>query len=772
MSLKVWLPLDGDLRNLGCSDVTITNGGTIDNNGKIGKCYKNVNAILTNLGGIKVYPMTICFWMKTADASSTWQQIFMIDNESNSQIHGIYVADSARIKYEYNPSLNVNNAAPTTWHHYCFIINSGNSTAYYDGTLMATSTETVTADIIGRLRIGTGANIYLNDMRIYDHCLSAAEVHEIAQGLILHYKLDGFMGGVGENLLMNSRTFGTGWSGVGTTTQNAYENNFAVKYYDYSSGTNNYADAVVYSNVTTVQPGETYTGSFWAKADTSSSLFCYFYNNTSGVVQVSSIKRSNGTTGSGSDGNSSFTIDNVWRKYWVTWTFGSSGTAALKTFIVCRLLKGSSGISITKVKLEKGDKATEWVPHINELGINTTKIEDSSGYGHNATLTNTLLTANTPRYSIATTFDGTNYGNIQSTVVEGSHLSSEYTWAGWIYRDYTDATARYLYNGITKIYLNTNFSTRMQWNHSKSDGTSSTNTSDMGIIIPYREWTHLVWTFKDGYLKIYINGEYKNYSDRTGTGQFIKGYTNQMIGTNTSSSGQWIGNISDMRIYTTALLDNDIKLLYNMGSRIDNLGGVHSFELEEKDNNLLAGTLITSAYNNKVNPYNRYNSNGEMYFDTNTTSAGSDYISINPINHTYYYDFDISLNAGNKFYIGFERYDADKTSRSNNATIYICDTRPTEDINHKHIFGTVDLSTDGVNPCAFIALRILNGWTGTTSGVVGIATIHSMSLREVSTIQNPKLYKNGILLTDEFKEYQKASFYKNGFVEATEFIEI
>jgi hypothetical protein len=41
MSLQVWLPLNGDLHNQGLNqDLTISNhNATINNNGKIGKCY-------------------------------------------------------------------------------------------------------------------------------------------------------------------------------------------------------------------------------------------------------------------------------------------------------------------------------------------------------------------------------------------------------------------------------------------------------------------------------------------------------------------------------------------------------------------------------------------------------------------------------------------------------------------------------------------------------------------------------------------------------------
>jgi hypothetical protein len=40
MALRIWLPLNGSLENIGISDVTVTNNGaTVDTAGKIGQCY-------------------------------------------------------------------------------------------------------------------------------------------------------------------------------------------------------------------------------------------------------------------------------------------------------------------------------------------------------------------------------------------------------------------------------------------------------------------------------------------------------------------------------------------------------------------------------------------------------------------------------------------------------------------------------------------------------------------------------------------------------------
>lgn len=49
----------------------------------------------------------------------------------------------------------------------------------------------------------------INDVRIYDHCLSPKEVKEISQALIIHYRLNGAYGGVGENLAYGTNTANT-----------------------------------------------------------------------------------------------------------------------------------------------------------------------------------------------------------------------------------------------------------------------------------------------------------------------------------------------------------------------------------------------------------------------------------------------------------------------------------------------------------------------------------------------------------------------------------
>jgi hypothetical protein len=805
MSLKVWLPLDGDLRNLGTSNYEISTfrgTETYNNNGKIGKCFysNGVNTlkiinIVPDIYNYSAYSLSAWCCVEAQNTTHSGTAIISAGNWNNQLLNlsmsnwssdhytklRISGTDWSRA-YNYNFYKNI-------WYHIVVCDDGQHTYAYVNGNLIGDTLESFLPNsIVGNDMCIGGATYYngmqffgkINDVRIYDHCLSAAEVKEIAQGLVLHYKLDGPMGGANFNLGNYSRLLNgasasvtnSNWSKRGASTLVSSDNinkvNCTAAWQGFS----------LYANNLNLQVGTNYTISCYGytNSETNTNAGISFYPmmyNSSGTRDTTSKMPISVMGGSFTDANSKpiGLLNTSVVLYYATFTWNQTmkdiidnGGKIELTLQIYGTFPSGRIDTLYLPQLEIGNSPTNRMSSCFDLGIDTTIIEDSSGYGHNGEVISELHISNdTARYNNSTLFDGVD----DCIIVPYNEVCPEniFTINLWFKKDALGSkNYETLFGGPSGFEMDT----RAGGATSLSLYMASTRSGSRATGITMNEW-HMITMTRDGTTeKYYVDGEFKSEIEAKSMPNGV-----YRIGAWASNDKQnYYGLISDFRIYCTPLLDTDIKLLYNIGSRIDNLGGVHSFELEEKDNNLLAGTLITSPFNNKVNPYTKYNSNGEMYFDTNSTSAGSSYISINPTNHTYYYDFDISINAGNQFYIGFERYDADKTSRSNNATVYIYSTKATEDVNHKHIFGTVNLSTDGVNPCAFIALRILNGWSGTNSGVVGAATIHSMSLREISSIQNPKLYKNGILSTGEFKEYQKASFYKNGFVEATEFIEI
>ena len=153
-----------------------------------------------------------------------------------------------------------------------------------------------------------------------------------------------------------------------------------------------------------------------------------------------------------------------------------------------------------------------------------------------------------------------------------------------------------------------------------------------------------------------------------------------------------------------------------------------------------------------------------------------DYITINPSIYTFYYDVVVSIDQGNWFLIGWERYDADKTARSNNACVYVINSHSTNsrmssaynDVIKQRFKGTVDLSTDGVNACKYIKLRVLNKWDSAETN--GKATIHSLSLLAIPTGESigKKAYRTGRMTGDCFREYynNSVSMEKVGYIDS------
>lgn len=128
MALQVWLPLNGTLENKGLSNVSITNNGaTVDNNGKIGKCYHfNSNTLVfpTSFTG-----KSICFWIKASKTNST---IAFVDY--NSQLafgfyNGTILASSNLYTLQFNSSAFIENA----WNHVTIIRQTSDVDLYING---------------------------------------------------------------------------------------------------------------------------------------------------------------------------------------------------------------------------------------------------------------------------------------------------------------------------------------------------------------------------------------------------------------------------------------------------------------------------------------------------------------------------------------------------------------------------------------------------------------------------------------------------------------
>ena len=207
MSLKVWLPLNGDLHNQGCSDVrVVNNGATIDNAGKIGSCYSfnGTSAYLqtSNFNPSGWPEFSITFWCYP---STTFNNLFLI---RGSNAHRFRIAsDGVSFRDTNNSTLRtvgLNATIPIdTQTLLTCIYDRGKISIYINGLIAVNNTSyyrnnsTFLSDLneirIARYTTTSTSKYYsgkLNDIRIYNHALSPAEVKEIAQGLVLHYKLD------------------------------------------------------------------------------------------------------------------------------------------------------------------------------------------------------------------------------------------------------------------------------------------------------------------------------------------------------------------------------------------------------------------------------------------------------------------------------------------------------------------------------------------------------------------------------------------------------
>lgn len=790
MSLKVWLPLNGDLHNQGCSNTSVTNTSAIINTaGKIGSCY--------SFGTAKSYlkfddmdfmhnfiECSVSLWLKILSWNTSYATYFQFGLGSTPWAHYIFGllrnSSASTLCFTISNGSSATNAGcltPTlelnTWYHLTLTYTAGHCKIYVNGiqtndysTNIIPNFAGITTGTIGVANNLTGyqTNCLINDFRIYDHTLSAAEVREISQGLVLHYKLDSFQGNYGNpNLYTGSRDFSGTWVNKNnwTTAEETYCG-FTVKQKSTTWGG-------LCQNITCAQ-NDIFTVSFYAKVDSGGQIMSIHRSSLGNVTTGLNIL--GGNFSSGTNWITTSQDGTQWKRYWATVQI----TSADITYLQWRIENNQSGknLYVCGMKLEKGSSHTDWSPAANEGSFNI--IPDSSGYGHNGSINgNITLNNSSIRYDLCiySADGGSNYIQTPTLTMPTDAITLNI----WFRSSNTAPTSDYhmivdsVGNSSERqhyeicIHKTGYFRGGLYVNGSRKADNCTTTTGCNG------QWHMLTMTYDGANVKRYFDGKMEKSTAAAITTGLQPSATLRLLKDGYSTYACKEASLSDFRIYATALSADDIKQLYQVSAKVDNLGGLHTFELNENNTGReLLAIPLTQPYNNHTANYSGYDTNGEITL-TGNSSIGSNYIKINPTGHTYYYDIDVSTDNGNVFYIGFERYDVNKTARSNAACVYLSGLAGSSEARtHKHYHGIVNLATDGVNPTDTIALRILNDWSGANGRK---ATIHKISLREVSTISNSKINKKGQVIVDEFIELDgNCRVQKNGSIEANEFIEL
>ena len=583
MSLQVWLPLNGSLNNLGCSDLKFSNIDTtyttVSTAGKFGSCYSNASASAGGIVSNKKINLgknqSMFCWIKfnSLNAGSelglgacgqhrypncTGMGLTVRYISATTGYLSVNTGDGSN--RTYNAYYGATLLQANTWYHIGYTYNGNTITLYVNGNVDGTYTVgalSVPEDYIqgfswsfassdnndSTIYNGYKTNGFINDIRIYDHTLSIREIKEVAKGLALHYPLDN-NGQGGTNLLTNGN----------------------------SSATNNNYDLNGYSPGPIMVAGETYT-----------LTIC--------VTPAAGVTNYDAYVSSGYRNLASFTVSGT-SKQIITRTFTASYYAGREpsvssshaTIVLYRFPNNgtvTTNSTIHWAKLEKGSGETvaEWTPHYNS-GVFGRTIWDTSGFRYHGTSSVGLMTEKgSPRHGDATYFDGsTTWIDAPIQQLMTNLLSDKGSVSFWCKEANLSSRSVY-FGGYNTGNFNIEMSSskfRVYWNASP-DRYPTTVEANV--------WTHWVVTWnKSSGFKTYKNGVLvDNYAAALPTisvsGNFRIGWD---FRNNSNSDGTVMeGAMSDFRIYATELSAADVALLYQIPISIADDGTVFCQTLKE-----------------------------------------------------------------------------------------------------------------------------------------------------------------------------------------------
>ena len=598
MSLQVWLPLTKDLRQQGLSNIDFVNTGvTLVSSGKLGeKCgsfesSKRLYSTNVSIGSI----FSISAWVNFKTFGSYINRCItsLVGYDSNNNVNvqfqlGCLSSDGNVAQWKLNDDGNCGAINLNTWYHICVTYDNNQAYIYENGQLINTfsiSLPAVRGNILSingltnkndGSTVSSASTFILNDFRLYDHCLSPMEVKKLAKGLILHYPLNR-QGWGQENNIAASKIANRGCSNF---IYNSSTNEWTMTCPTASS---TWGYGIVFNDRDIRwATSQTWVVSMEVYTPRSITWNCDI-NNKPDLADISEYTGNDyDITGqrlvctNGVKGNKTLQVG--WNKIWFSQTANTTyGLTNYSTNWGIVTTNEASTIDI-KIKNIKGEviatglsvQPTPWCPNSSDalattMGLNSTTEYDCSGFCNNGTRTGTFIwTSDTPKYAVSTHI-GTTSSKIHISNFPTSGFGNSYSFAWWGKRS---SNSPMFWGFSDGIRLNGMYSGTL-WNTGDSSnnpiykpGTTTTITAPSVNV-----WHHYVMTGDGTACKLYVDGVFygqaKTYKAISGTSIYINGWNSDTTYCSDNT------DISDFRIYATALSADDVKSLYQNCATID-----------------------------------------------------------------------------------------------------------------------------------------------------------------------------------------------------------
>lgn len=638
--LKTWIPGTTDFRDQGLDPTDWVNDNVeISNDGKLGKClyFNGSNARLSSHTYSLGEKWSWSVWIKDDPDVTGWRIAFILNSngsDADTQTALWVKADETRLEVCNDAKwVSTVKYVPGQWNHIAQTYDGTTTNVYLNGSRISGFTSTdhlvrTNMTIGGRSTNVDGGHVsanmyykgYLNDFRIWNNeVLSPQQIKRLSQGLCLHYRLSGVgrLNNIKRSAIIQKSS---------TMTYDSGEYTFVCPYLDSTWGVG------FYINDTSIswKSGETWLISMDVYTPQSISWNADI-NNKPDVEDQSSYtgndyditsERKSCTNGS----LTSKTLKAGWNKIWYTQkaptTYGLYNYSTNFGIVTTGLGSGNSiTVKIRNIKgeiIEDGDvlTPTPWIPNPSDPEYSTMGLDDGieydcSGFGNNGMKAGTITwDSNTARYNSCYAMTGTSYINCGKPYEFIPDGSEEFTVNMWAYEDAWDTSNQLCSctesggfslstgnNAVTcycHVYRDSSILTN-------SSGETITNSSGDTILLStsaqYIAFTQsytlssgwhmftMVYT-KEG-LKIYVDGSLVRNSESSSIGLHYNKNCNLFIGAEANGSGGCTspyleGKASDYRLFSTALDDDSILALYNLGGSLDSNGVFHTYEYTEQ----------------------------------------------------------------------------------------------------------------------------------------------------------------------------------------------